>query len=69
MILNENLNSLWEKTKKFAGIKEAYFYQYFNEKEQGFAIKIKKAMRYKTPLCLKLDFNLKPPQSFLYLNH
>lgn len=67
-ILNEDIVSLWKKTKKYAGIDEEYFYQYFNCKEKGFAIKIKNFKRYRKPLCLKEDFNLLPPQSFLYLS-
>ena len=67
-ILNENVVSLWKKTKKYAGIDEEYFYQYFDNKEKGFAIKIKKSRKYRKPLCLREDFNLLPPQSFLYLS-
>lgn len=67
-IISDNLKNLWEKTKQFAGIDEKYFYQYFAERENGFAIKIKKAYKYKEPLSLKDDFKVTPPQSFLYLN-
>lgn len=68
MILNDSPDKLWKKTKKYAGIDEEYFYQYFADREYGFAIKIKKVKKYKKPLCLKADFNLTPPQSFLYLS-
>lgn len=67
-ILNEDVVSLWKKTKKYAGIDEEYFYQYFDNKEKGFAIKIKNSRKYRKPLCLKKDYNLLPPQSFLYLS-
>jgi len=67
-ILNLDLETLWQTTKHHAGIEEEFFYQYFNNKEQGFAIKINKPVRYKKSLCLKDDFNLLPPQSFLYLS-
>lgn len=66
-ILKEGLASLWKKTKSKSGIKEEYFYSYFGEKEEGYAIKIKNAKRYEEPLCLRSDFGLVPPQSFLYL--
>jgi predicted transcriptional regulator len=66
-ILNDDLESLWQKTKEFAGIKEEYFFQYFNDKQKGFAIRIKKPVKYKTPLCIKKDFKIQPPQSFAYL--
>lgn len=66
-ILNHDLETLWSLTKEFSGISVDYFYQYFGDKESGFAIKIKKTKRYKHPKCLRQDFNLLPPQSFLYL--
>jgi predicted transcriptional regulator len=66
-ILNDDLENLWQTTKQFAGIDEHYFYKYFADKEQGFAIKIKGAKRYERPLSLKAEFNVTPPQSFLYL--
>ncbi|WP_342644887.1 hypothetical protein [Mucilaginibacter sp. CSA2-8R] len=66
-ILNENLQSLWEKTEAHAGVDKAFFFQYFVNKQHGFAIKIKSTKRYEKPLCLKDDYKLSPPQSFLYL--
>ena len=66
-ILTKDLPTLWEETKEHAGIDEAYFYQYFGNKEKGFAIKIKKTKKYKTPLSLKDHFKVSPPQSFMYI--
>jgi len=66
-ILSQDLKTLWEETKEHAGIDEEYFYKYFGDKRQGFAIKIKKVKKYKTPLCLKEHYKLTPPQSFLYM--
>lgn len=67
-IINDQLDSLWAKTRQYAGIEEEYFYEYFAEKELGYAIKIKNTKRYKKPLSLEQDFNnITPPQSFLYL--
>ncbi|MFW6273219.1 MAG: ASCH domain-containing protein [bacterium] len=66
-VLNEDLEKLWEKTKEFSGISEDYFFNYFNNKERGYAIKIKKAKRYNKTLSIKEDFNARPPQSFMYL--
>ena len=66
-IISDDLDSLWAKTKKFAGISRAYFDEYYVDKEIGFAIKIKKTKKYRNPLCLKKDLGLLPPQSFLYL--
>jgi predicted transcriptional regulator len=67
-IINEELNRLWSLTKDYSGISEDYFFEYFNNKKDGFAIKIKRAKKYKTPKSIKDDFNATPPQSFMYLN-
>ena len=66
-ILNDNLHILWNKTKEFSGISEKFFFEYFNNKEKGYAIQIKKVKRYERALSLKDDFNTTPPQSFMYL--
>lgn len=66
-ILTDKVEKIWNKTKKFSGIDKEYYNEYFQNKENAFAIKIKNVKKYKTPLCLKKDFKLHPPQSFLYL--
>ncbi len=66
-IITHDLETLWNLTKKDSGITEDFFFQYFVDKEQGFAIKIKNTKLYRTPKCIREDYNLFPPQSFLYL--
>ncbi len=66
-ILKDNLETLWEQTKEYSGITKEYFYEYFSEREHGFAIQIKNKKKYKHPKCLRTDFNLHPPQSFAYV--
>jgi len=68
-IIHDDLQSLWDETKEFSGISKEFFFEYFGNKKKGFAIKIKKPKRYKIPMCIRQDFNLFPPQSFLYLNN
>jgi predicted transcriptional regulator len=65
-VLNYDLSTLWDLTQEFSGISEEFYYEYFTNKDQGFAIKIKKTRKYRTPKCLRADFNLSPPQSFAY---
>ena len=65
-VLNHDLGTLWDLTQEHSGISEEFYYQYFANKEQGFAIKIKKPRKYRKPKCLREDFNLLPPQSFAY---
>lgn len=66
-ILKDDLQQLWNTTKDFSGISENFFFDYFQNKEKGYAIKIKKTKKYKKALCLKENFNATPPQSFMYL--
>ena len=66
-ILHSDTNLLWERTKDYAGISEEYFFDYFGDKSSGFAIKIKHTKLYEKSLSLQKEFNVKPPQSFMYL--
>ena len=62
-----NPNEIWKKTKKYSGITEDFFYEYFENREIAHAIKIKGIKKYEKPLSLKDDFKVMPPQSYLYL--
>ena len=65
-IIRHDLETLWSLTKEHSGITEEYFYEYFADKQEGFAIQIKKKTKFRTPKCLRKDYNLSPPQSFAY---
>ncbi|WP_234111092.1 hypothetical protein [Chryseobacterium sp. R2A-55] len=67
-ILSSSPDEIWELTKKYSGISEMYFHEYFENRLVAHAIKIKNTKRYKKPMSLKEDFNVLPPQSYLYLN-
>lgn len=66
-ILSSSPENIWKKTKKTSGISEEFFNDYFIDKEIAHAIKIKDVKRYKTPLDLKKEFDVVPPQSYTYL--
>ena len=66
-ILDYDIETLWLETNHGSGISKEFFEQYFFNKEEGYAIKIKKTRKYRTPLCIKKDFNATPPQSFMYV--
>jgi predicted transcriptional regulator len=67
-IISDHPVGLWDKTKEHSGITEQYFFKYFSERKNGFAIKIKKIHRYLKPLNLYHDFDISfPPQSFMYI--
>lgn len=65
-IINHDIDTLWGLTHQESGITEDYFYKYFEDRLEGFAIQIRKVKKYRTPKCLRKDFNLFPPQSFAY---
>ncbi len=58
---------LWEKTSQSAGITRKKFLAYFENKEMGYAIAVKTARAYDSPLFLRDLMVTYPPQSFLYL--
>lgn len=60
--------AIWEMTKKYSGITEDFFYEYFANREIAHAIKIKNTKKYRIPLSIKDDFNVAPPQSYVYLS-
>ncbi|MBK7481886.1 MAG: hypothetical protein IPI72_03950 [Flavobacteriales bacterium] len=66
-ILEHHPKELWNRTREGAGISKGYFMEYFGTKDVGYAIRIKTTKLYRKPRCLKADYNLKPPQSYLYL--
>lgn len=59
--------AIWKMTEKYSGISEKYFYEYFANREVAHAIKIKNIKMYSKPLSIKDDFNVVPPQSYVYL--
>lgn len=65
-IINKDIDSLWKMTQDFSGITEEYFYEYFANRADGYAIEIKKPKKYRQPKCIRADYNLVPPQSFAY---
>lgn len=67
-ILCDAIDSLWSRTRKHAGINKKSFFEYFSDKQHGYAITIKEVRTYSKPLSLKKDFNVLPPQSFVYLS-
>lgn len=68
-IIKEQPSKLWKSTKEFSGITKDFFESYFHGRTAGYAISVKKATRYETPLELSsMVPNGIPPQSFRYLD-
>ena len=67
-VLTLALDALWETTCVGGAIDREYFERYFQGRETGHALKVKRTRRYRSPLCLRKDFGIShPPQSFCYL--
>ena len=66
-IFHEEPQALWAKTADKAGITKSRFLEYFENSEKGYAIKVKEARIYDTPISLSKLMVLCPPQSFMYL--
>lgn len=66
-ILNDDIDTIWEQTARYAGISRDFYLSYFAHKEKAYAIKIRKTKRYAKARRLS-DYNLQvAPQSFAYL--
>lgn len=68
-IIEDGPNELWEQTKEYSGINKKDYMSYFNERDKGFAIAIKRINRYDIPLDLvDISKDIKvAPQSFRYI--
>jgi len=66
-IFSHSPSALWKLTEKYSGISKDFFFEYFANRAIAHAIKIKTITKYTKPLCIKDDFNVSPPQSFVYL--
>ena len=67
-VIQKEIDELWNETKEYSGITEDFYLSYFQGKEQGFAIKVKKAKKYKMDFCIKEKYGKRAPQSFIYVN-
>jgi predicted transcriptional regulator len=66
-IISSDPNEIWRQTKKYSGISKDFFDEYFADREIAHAIKIKSTKKYRYPLNIQDDFNVLPPQSYVYL--
>lgn len=67
-ILVDKPRTIWGKTKKYSGIEQRFFEEYYKGRNQAIAYKLTHIIRYKEPREL-IDYGIKnPPQSFCYLN-
>ncbi|MBN2909144.1 ASCH domain-containing protein [Polycladomyces sp. WAk] len=68
-ILCDTPEEIWKETKKESGISYSFFKSYFQNHDEGYAIKIGDIHLYSEPIDPKLiDHNFRPPQSFCYVD-
>lgn len=66
-IISDDVDSLWKKTSKHAGITKEYYKTYFQTKKTANAIVIGRVKKFKTPKKLS-DYKIShAPQSFCYI--
>jgi predicted transcriptional regulator len=69
-ILEDSPESLWSNFNEKAGINKQDFFRYFEGKDRGYVIKIKKFEAFEKPIDpYEENPNFTPPQSFAYLNN
>jgi predicted transcriptional regulator len=67
-IIEDNVEAVWEITKKYAAISHEFFESYYEGKNKAVAYKLTKVKKYKEPKMLS-DYGLRfAPQSFVYLS-
>ena len=68
-IIEDTPNDLWNRTRKYSGIKKKDYTQYFKKRKKGFAICINGIVKYEHPLELsEVSPEIKvAPQSFRYV--
>lgn len=67
-IIQEPIEVLWGLAKDHGGVQERFFFEYFSEKQTGYALKIRNPTRYEEAKDLQKDFQLRPPQNFVYID-
>ncbi len=67
-VISGKPETLWKRTRQFAGIERRVFFEYFQGRQIGYAIEIGEVRRYERPYCPVEKLGIKPPQSFVYLD-
>ena len=66
-ILSDEIDVIWERTQKYAGITEFFYKSYFQNRKTANAIKIGRIKKFEKTKSLS-DYNIKQaPQSFCYI--
>lgn len=67
-VLKGSPSDIWNITKESGGVEEAFFFQYFYDKHNAYAIEVGATRKYKNPISPILNGRkITPPQNFIYL--
>jgi predicted transcriptional regulator len=66
-IVHLEIDELWKIVKDKAEVDKAFFDEYFNRKNKGYAIGIRNVKKYKKNIDIVEEFGIKAPQSFAYI--
>jgi predicted transcriptional regulator len=67
-IHKDSPKTIWRKTKRFSGIDEDFFNEYYNGRALAVAIEVDNPILYSEPINPKEEYkNFTAPQSFMYL--
>lgn len=67
LIVNK-LDNVWETTKKYSGISDKYFYDYYENRLHAIAYRLGNVVKYSRPMDLhEIGINF-VPQSYVYLD-
>jgi len=67
-ILSDDVDIVWDRTKKYSGITKAFYKSYFQNKKTANAIQIGRIKKYEKAKSLS-DYNIQQaPQSFCYVS-
>lgn len=67
-VLIDDPESIWERTQKRSGIDKLFFDQYYENREQAVAYKLRNVKKYAKPKELREYGVLSAPQSFQYVD-
>lgn len=68
-VIEDNLEVVWEKTKKYSGITKDFFDKYYTGKKQAVAYGLGELKKYSKPLKLE-DIGIShAPQSYVYMKN
>ncbi len=67
-ILSDDVNAVWEKTKRYSGISKEFYNSYFQKKKVANAIQIGHLTKYKVTRALSYYNLTQAPQSFCYIS-